>query len=154
VIGLKNLSLLRSAQRILRNLPAPSKPCLVWGDLAPQNILVAPDGRLRCLLDFEGVLSAEAALQHGYVQSRFAGSPFGIAYERFLRTNSKQMDITRGAVYSVLRGLLLARYSGQPLPSGRQRDNLNNVLPGFGAALRLLARELQHETSRGTRWKE
>jgi aminoglycoside phosphotransferase (APT) family kinase protein len=125
----------------LHVMPAPHGHGLAWGDVREEHILVGPEERLAGLVDFEGTLAAEPALNLGYARAwygrgRFAGE-LAAAYGA-VRTEDRE----RVALYAVLRGLRIAPFAHLPLPAGRRRRPLEHVLPGFAVAARQLARAL------------
>jgi aminoglycoside phosphotransferase (APT) family kinase protein len=134
----------RQLERIVEMADAvgPGTPGgLAWGDVSPENILVDGDGDLAGLIDFEGVLSADARLTFGYAYARFHGSDF---LTQLLETSGRASDarwLRAVRFHAVLRGLRILRHADQPLPTGYPRMPVTEVLPGFAPALEALARE-------------
>jgi len=116
---------------------------LAWGDVSPENILIREDGSLAGLIDFEGVLSADARLTFGYAYARFYGSDL---LAQLLESSGRASDagwLRAVRFHAVLRGLRLLRHAGQPLPTGHPRMPLTDVLPGFVPAFEALAGTLR-----------
>jgi hypothetical protein len=116
---------------------------LAWGDVSPENILIGEDGSLAGLIDFEGVLSADARLTFGYAYARFYGSDF---LAQLLEASGRAADagwLRAVRFHAVLRGVRLLRHAGQPLPTGHPRMPLTEVLPGFVPAFEALAETLR-----------
>jgi aminoglycoside phosphotransferase (APT) family kinase protein len=127
---------------IAREVEPETRGGLAWGDVSPENILIRDDGSLAGLIDFEGVLSADARLTFGYAYARFYGGDF---LAQLLKTSGRESDsgwLRAVRFHAVLRGLRLMRYAGQPLPTGHPRMPLTDFLPGFVPALEALAEAL------------
>lgn len=120
-------------QARLSCVAAPSKPSLSWGDLSPGNIILDESDKLAALIDFEGALAAEPALDLGYLRARAAGTRL---YEMFSATSPEPplRRRSRSALYAVVRALRLAPHAGTPLPTGAKRDPLPFFLPGVHQA--------------------
>jgi aminoglycoside phosphotransferase (APT) family kinase protein len=111
---------------------------LVWGDIAPDNIILDKHGRLAALIDFEGALAAEPVLNLGYAYSALAGTPFFDALLRRWPGAESEGLRRKVAFYAVLRAVRIARYADQPLPTGAPRMAVDRLLPGFVPALQQL----------------
>jgi len=124
-----------------RGPPAPMREPrkLVWGDINFENILVADDGTVAGLIDFEGCLSGDPLATLGYCGAVHGRDPFFRslvgAWPRALTAAEGQLV----AWYALLRALRLARYVHLALPTGRPRDPLIRIVPGILEALAALA---------------
>ncbi|WP_167667789.1 phosphotransferase family protein [Mucilaginibacter gossypiicola] len=110
-------------------------PCLVWGDLKSENILVS-NGSLAALLDFESCFSGDPLLSFGYLFAREGDSRFyktSIAAFRRLQSFSDE-DIY---FYALFRFLRISKYLGSPLPTGKIREPVLNYFPGIQKILNL-----------------
>lgn len=133
---------LRSA---LRSLPplAPSSTAkhahqLIWGDFNFGNILVAEDGSLAGLIDFEGCLSGDPIATLGYGFATHGQHNF---FDQLLAAWPEALDqdaLDAVAWYAVLRAMRIAIYAHLPLPTGRPRDPLLDILPGLLPAMHRL----------------
>ncbi|MFN0021475.1 MAG: phosphotransferase family protein [Pirellulaceae bacterium] len=105
---------------------------LLWGDVRPQNILVDAGDRFACLLDFEGCLAGDPLLSLGFGYAALGDQPFFADCAEYW---PGKIDWQQLYFYSVLRLLRIAKYAHMPLPTGRSREGLREVLPGFKSAL-------------------
>jgi len=119
----------------------PGRAVAAWGDVSPHNIIVDDAHRLVGLIDFEGVLAAEMALNIGYLKAGMAGSRFCKCIEQQWRHDERLED--RANLYAVVRALRIMRYADKPLPLGRKRQPLEKFLPGFIPAVQKLCMMLR-----------
>jgi aminoglycoside phosphotransferase (APT) family kinase protein len=117
-----------------------SKPQLVWGDISFDNVLVAPSGRVAGLIDFEGCLGGDGLATLGYCFAIHGNQPFCAALNDAWPAPLALDDRQRVFFYAILRGLRLAPYAHQPLPTGYPRDPLTRIFPGLVPALSMLTR--------------
>ncbi|HEU4433720.1 MAG TPA: aminoglycoside phosphotransferase family protein [Pyrinomonadaceae bacterium] len=116
-----------------------SQSCqLVWGDISFANIIVDSTGHLAGLIDFESSLSGDPLATLGYCFACHGNHPF---WETLIQRWPQPLDDTereRILFYALLRGLRLAPYLDRPLPTGRPRDPLFEIFPGFELAIETL----------------
>jgi aminoglycoside phosphotransferase (APT) family kinase protein len=111
------------------------KPVLAWGDLSPENILLDTEDKIAGLIDFEGTIAADFSLTIGYCYARHFNTPFFDAlWNIWPKEGIRPLDQTI-QFYAILRGLRLARFASLRLPTGRARDSVDQVLPGFREVL-------------------
>ena len=138
------LNLIRG-MRIVRDsvdgIEPPVQWGLGWGDILPTNVLTEPDGSLAGLVDFEGALAAEGALNLGYCQA-LNGDLF-LALTNAWSSVAGPEDKDRVDLYSALRGARISRFAHLPLPGGGHRTRVDQFLPGFAEATLRLASRLQ-----------
>ena len=133
--------LIEMLDRVIRMGPPASYQLtnrLVWGDINYENILVSKHGDIAGLIDFEGCLSGDPLATLGYLQAAHGTTDF---YERLLKAWPSALQLRDElmiAWYALLRVARLARYAHQPLPTGRPRDPLIEILPGLVRAIRML----------------
>lgn len=137
-------SLTAMLERVLGNSPTRvTRPTnrLIWGDINFENILVTDDGMVSGLIDFEGCLSGDPLATLGYCQAVHGPNPFfQTLVDVWGAATGTQPDPQCVAWYALLRAMRLARYAHLPLPTGRSRDPLIDILPGITPALLLLDR--------------
>lgn len=138
-IALPDIELLRDVTADVERLGA--RPVIIWGDLSTSNVVVGADGRPN-LLDFEGAIGGHPQASLGYAQVRHDGSKFAEAIEDVLAVGWQRGDRTIAAVYGLIRGLRLAVYAMEPLPTGTPRLPITAALPGLQKSVRTLYREL------------
>lgn len=112
---------------------------LVWGDFNFGNILVGPDMRVAGLIDFEGCLSGDPLATLGYGYAMHGTDPFFDLLLGAWRPALSDEDRDLLALYAILRAMRLARYAHLPLPTGRPRDALIDIVPGLVPAVLRLA---------------
>ncbi len=118
--------------------PATQTGRLVWGDINFENVLVAEDGTVVALIDFEGCLSGDPLATLGFCQAVHGPTPFFkllLDASPAAGTGQQRASI---AWYAVLRTLRLARYAHMALPTGHPRDPLIRILPGLEEAVSIL----------------
>ena len=111
---------------------------LVWGDVSFANIIIDSSGHLAGLIDFESCLSGDPLATLGYCFACHGNHPF---WEVLIRRWPQTLDAAdhhRILLYSILRGLRLARYLDRPLPTGHPRDPLFEIFPGMKLAVETL----------------
>jgi aminoglycoside phosphotransferase (APT) family kinase protein len=130
-----------SIQAGLGYFDPPERATLAWGDILINNLLVGDDGSLAGVVDFEGTLAAEYALNLGYCRAAYGLSA---QFSRYLKDASEDRlerdNADRLNLYTVLRGVRIARFAHLPLPTGRRRRrSVLALFPGVGPAARALA---------------
>lgn len=108
---------------------------LCWGDISPENIIVDPSGCAVGLVDFEGVVAADASLNLGYLRARYESTRFYASFADNWAGAHKADVSARAAFYVVLRALRLLSHGREPMPTGASRDRIERFLPGLGGAL-------------------
>lgn len=114
---------------------------LAWGDLSAENIVVHPNNEVAGLVDFEGVIAANRLLNLGYA---FAGYNRSAFFDALARNWPEPLDETRWHsihFYCILRAVRLARFTGEPLPTGHPRTTIEDLLPGFLPAIEWLSKK-------------
>jgi aminoglycoside phosphotransferase (APT) family kinase protein len=147
LVSIKHHSLLEwtfagEIERVIRaGPPAPERATrrLVWGDVNFGNILVKEDGRIAGLIDFEGCLSGDPLATLGYAAAVHGPDPFFAKLRQAWPQALSDEEDDLIAWYALLRALRLARYAHLPLPTGRPRDPLIQIVPGIIPAVRRLA---------------
>lgn len=123
---------------------APRVPsCLAWGDVSPENVILDERDRVAGLVDFEGVLAADALLNLGYMSVR---DPDATLYRALVRSWPEPLaedDLARVDYYGVLRGARLLKHGGAALPTGLPSLPVTQFLAGFDRALDRAYRWLQ-----------
>lgn len=127
-------------ERHLASIPACTKSGLAWGDVSPENIIVDKHGAFAGLVDFEGTLASEFALNVGYLWARYAGTKF--CSHLLPNWQPSPEESMRAALYAVVRALRILRNGRGPLPLGRRRDPIDEVLPGWRSALDYVCSDL------------
>jgi len=135
---LKDLATIRAA---VERFDMPTRSRLAWGDVLLENILVRGSA-LVGVVDFEGTLAAEPALNVGYCRAAHDGLPFASDLEDACSSATNPLDEDRSHLYAVLRGVRIARFAHLPLPTGSPRIPPERFLPGFARAAEALARRL------------
>lgn len=110
---------------------------LIWGDINFENILIS-DGLVSGLIDFEGCLSGDPRATIGYLMAVHGPEPFFNEVLRGWPYEIQSDDYQMFAWYALLRAMRLARFAHLPLPTGRPRDPLIEILPGIAPALQVL----------------
>jgi aminoglycoside phosphotransferase (APT) family kinase protein len=135
-------------RRRLDRLPPPGASGLVWGDVSPTNALIDSGDRLVGLLDFEGCLGGDAAMNLGCCLAGHLGTGFYEAIREAWPDLLTEEESARVALYAVVRGMRLVKYHHRPrLPTGRARTPLAELLPGLGPAAADLRARLASQTS-------
>lgn len=119
-------------ERLVRRRPANR---LIWGDINLGNILVNHEGHVVGLIDFEGCLAGDPFAMLGYAR---AMQPMGGFVEALISSWGDEAARASPAlvnVYAMLRGLRIAKFAHLPLPTGKARDPLENIVPGFSSAV-------------------
>ena len=130
-------AILQGAAYIVRT----SESRLVWGDISFDNILVDDAGEIGGLVDFESCLSGDPLATLGYCMSLHWDQPFCSTLLRLWPSEDDERR-NRLLLYAIVRGLRLARYAHQPLPTGHPRDSLTRIFPGLLPAVTELNRRL------------
>jgi aminoglycoside phosphotransferase (APT) family kinase protein len=124
----------------LERFDPPEKPTLAWGDILINNLLIDNQGSLAGVVDFEGTLAAEYALNLGYCRAAYGLSA---QFSRYLLEASERKlepcDLDRLNLYTVLRGVRVARFAHLPLPTGHRRRSVLALFPGVRPAAQALA---------------
>jgi hypothetical protein len=102
------------------------------------NLIVQPADSLVGVVDFEGVLSADALLGLGYCYAAYGPTGFFGDLAHAWATPLSDNETRRVEMYAVLRGVRLARFAHLPLPTGGPREPVEKRFPGFVMALRSL----------------
>lgn len=135
-------SLTAVLERVLEASPSVhgrSSSGLVWGDINFENVLVTHEGTIAGLIDFEGCLSGDPLATLGYCLAVQGPSQFFDQLAgAWLAAAGFAPDPVGMAWYALLRTMRLARYAHLPLPTGRSRDPLVDIVPGIVPALLLL----------------
>jgi aminoglycoside phosphotransferase (APT) family kinase protein len=139
--GLLEVPLIRAIDDVVsrgKRGSASATQRLIWGDINFNNILVDEHGRVAGLIDFEGCLSGDPLATLGYAAA-FHGTESFFAQLRSAWPDdlSKDQDDLI-AWYTLLRAARLAKYAHLPLPTGRARDPLIQIVPGIIPALQRL----------------
>ena len=130
--------LIDDVEVILENfhtIELPAQGGLLWGDVSPANVLIDENYQLAGLLDFEGALVGDVALNLGYC---FAGH-YPSDYYQAIRsawpeTVTEELSL-RIDLYAVVRGMRFAKYSHKPnLPAGQNKALIEEYLPGLKTA--------------------
>lgn len=108
---------------------------LVYSDLRPENIILAPDMKLAAIVDFEGVLSGDPLLSLGYCYAACGDNLFFSAMEKCWAKRIGPIDRRRLDVYAILRIMRIAEHIDKPLPVGKRRDPIEKTFPGFFKSL-------------------
>ncbi|MDP9123078.1 MAG: phosphotransferase [Pseudomonadota bacterium] len=139
--GLLEDSLASALERVVRaGWPAHALVAtrLVWGDINFENILVTDEATVAGLVDFEGCLSGDPLATLGYLGAVHGTDPFfGLLIRAWSMDRYPQDDVCI-AWYALVRALRLARYAHLPLPTGRPRDPLIQIVPGIVPAISTL----------------
>jgi aminoglycoside phosphotransferase (APT) family kinase protein len=129
---------------VLDSVPVPdwsATPRFVWGDIAFDNILVDPQGRIAGFIDFESCMSGDPLATLGYCLAMHGDHSFcATLLDTWPGIDHEGRD--RICFYAILRALRLAPYAHKPLPTGRPRDALTAIYPGLLPALSALQRRL------------
>lgn len=130
-----------SIQAGLKYFDPPERPTLAWGDILTNNLLIDDEEGLAGVVDFEGTLAAEYALNLGYCRAAYGLSA---QLSRYLVEASEDKlergDPDRLNLYTVLRGIRVARFAHLPLPAGhRRRRSVLALFPGVRPAARALS---------------
>lgn len=134
--------LLANLERIrvrLDVIQPPPTPRLAWGDLRTDNVIVSEEGRLAGVVDFEGVVAAEPALNLGYSFAAYGAGGFTSDLARSWSSDGSNLDEARIWLYAVLRGIRIAPYAHMSLPAGARRRPVDSAFPGFPTAAQALA---------------
>ncbi|MGM9513496.1 phosphotransferase family protein [Roseateles sp. DB2] len=115
---------------------------LIWGDFNFGNILVTEAGNMAGLIDFEGCLSGDPLATLGYGFATHGLHPFFDLVLRAWPEALGQEALDAIAWYALLRAMRIACYAHLPLPTGRHRDPLMEILPGMLPALQRLTGRL------------
>jgi aminoglycoside phosphotransferase (APT) family kinase protein len=122
----------------------PARPQLAWGDILTNNVLV-DNGHLSGVVDFEGTLAADYALNLGYVRAAYGlSAQFGRYLFEASEAKLQPDDFDRVNLYAVLRGVRVAGFAHLPLPTGLRRRPVLSVFPGVRPAARILADRLKN----------
>jgi hypothetical protein len=123
-------------------------PCgLAWGDMLTDNILVREEGSLAGFIDFEGTLAADPLLNLGYCYAAYGPSGFFKDLSDAWSGPLTAGHVDRVLLYAVLRGVRIAKFAHQPLPTGYQREPVEKAFPGFAMAVQSLMGRLVHGSS-------
>lgn len=128
-----------SIQAGLKYFDPPERPTLAWGDILTNNLLIDDEGCLAGVVDFEGTLAAEHSLNLGYCRAAYGLSA---QLSRYLMEGSEgklELDLDRLNLYTVLRGVRVARFAHLPLPTGHRRRSVLALFPGVRPAAQALA---------------
>ncbi len=137
---------LRAISRAVDKWPEHKPVVLTWGDISTENILLRTEDEVAGLVDFEGVIAADRLLNLGYADAWYHGSAF---FEALVRAWDRPLDENqwqRIHLYTIVRGLRLARFADVLLPTGLSRTPIEELLPGFYPAVRALAKELSQDS--------
>ena len=127
----------------LERFDPPARPTLAWGDILTNNVLVDHD-RLSGVVDFEGTLAAEYALNLGYMRAAYGlSAQIGRQLLKASEVEAQADDLDRLNLYTVLRGVRVARFAHLPLPTGIRRRSVLSMFPGFRPAAQNLAKRLR-----------
>ena len=132
----------------LDNLRLPSDGGLVWGDVSPANVIVNENDQVAGLIDFEGALGGDVALNLGYCFAGYYPSGFYEAVLAGWPETITQELLLRIELYAVVRGMRIAKYAHKSLPGGKSRIPVEEFLPGFASAATRLCGKFRSETSR------
>ena len=134
--------ILSDLEQVVRRGPPPerqqSAARMVWGDINFENILVASDGTLAGLIDFEGSLSGDPMATLGYALAAQGPSSFLGNVIATWPGFDAACDHAVVAWYGLLRAMRLAPYAHLPLPTGLPRDPLVKIFPGLTSAIETL----------------
>lgn len=123
----------------LRDLRAPATHGLAWADIREEHVIVGIDGRIAGLVDFEGALGAEPALNLGYCRAWYGERGLARELADAWSAAGHEEDPRRVSLYAVLRGVRIAAFAHLPLPAGRARQPVYETLRGFAEAARQVA---------------
>ncbi|APA86031.2 aminoglycoside phosphotransferase family protein [Paraburkholderia sprentiae WSM5005] len=140
ILPIADIEKLEFVEQHLSSIPACNKSGLAWGDVSPENIIVDERGAFAGLVDFEGTLGSEFALNIGYLWARYAGTKF--CSHLLPNWQPSPEENMRAALYAVVRALRILRNGRAPLPLGRRRDPIDEVLPGWRSALDYVCTDL------------
>jgi len=135
----KTLSELEIVHRKLKSLVPDAPSTLVWGDVAPDNIIIDDQDRLAGLIDFEGALAGDPIINLGYCYSRYCKTDFFDAIVRNWPLSLGTDHWRRIELYAVLRAVRILRFAHEPLPNAQPRTPIEQLLPGFVDAIGALA---------------
>lgn len=133
LVAPRTLQDLRSIRDALDCVDMPGQASIAWGDVSPGNIILDAEDGFVGLIDFEGALAAELALNIGYLGARFEGQDFCT----LLRAawHGDDCECIRADLYAIVRALRLLKHGDKPLPLGKPRDPIEKFLPGFLPAI-------------------
>jgi len=137
------LETVRSIRAGLGSIPPPERPGLVWADVSPDNVLIDPDAEVVGLLDFESCSCGELCANLGYCFAGQVGTGFYEALREAWIEEATEAEEARTELYPVVRALRIAKFAHGPLPTGRPRDSLEDLLPGLRPAAESLRRRLE-----------
>jgi aminoglycoside phosphotransferase (APT) family kinase protein len=128
-----------SIRASLKCFDPPERPTLAWGDILTNNLLIDKGESLVGIVDFEGTLAAEHALNLGYCRAAYGLSAQLSRYLMEASEGKLEPDPDRLNLYTVLRGVRVARFAHLPLPTGHRRRPVVTLFPGVHPAARALA---------------
>jgi thiamine kinase-like enzyme len=96
----------------------------VWADFDPSNIIIDENNNLSGFVDFEGVIGGDPAYALGCLIAKYG-------YNELTSSLTEQLDFQKEKLnfYAIIRFLRLIKYSQYTLPTGRDRDNIDDFLP-------------------------
>lgn len=103
-------------------------PKFIWSDISNENIIIYKN-KLSGLIDFDGAMSGDIALEAGYLYARYPDSLF---FNTIMKYYYLKQGVTFEAVkfYAVMRLLRICKYLQLPLPNGCTRESPELVFPG------------------------
>jgi aminoglycoside phosphotransferase (APT) family kinase protein len=137
------LETVRSIRAALGSIPPPERPGLVWADVSPDNVLIDPDAGVAGLLDFESCIGGELCANLGYCFAGQVGTGFYEALREAWMDEATEAEAARIELYPMVRAMRIAKFAHGPLPTGRPRDSLEDLLPGLRPATERLRRRLE-----------
>lgn len=108
---------------------------LVYSDLRPENIIVTSNLSLASIIDFEGALSGDPLLSLGFCYSSSGDSKFFNALKTCWEEKIGSIDRRSLDIYSILRIMRIVKHLEENLPTGKPRDPLQKIFPGFFKSL-------------------
>ncbi len=109
------------------------RPCLIWSDFSPGNIIINHH-QLAGFVDFEGCVSGDPVMALGYLFAIEGHSDF---FEAVMLNYKKYFDVSyeRIIFYTIIRLFRLSKYFTDTFPTGIKRDPLMDYFKGMPIAI-------------------